>query len=778
MGSASWIVSCPPEPESPKLPQSPAGELVRTPAFPYTQALRGIQLEAPGVVPGYARTVAPTPITVGLLRGLLNRWKLALVVGLTVGAICAAAMWYLSPAKFKVAILFKIEPAEPSILLGPNDRGQVANQGEASVFAADQLNLVKSLDVAHEALHDPRIHEKVLDLTGADLENLNVLRGQKDPDAWLQDELKATIPERTDFLTISLSGQHPKELEALLIAVKEAYFKRYVTADRIEKEKEVKNIEDILDRSESKLTEKKTAYYEKIKADLHSNDQQVWQDRQRYALQKYHGRDQQLSELRARLEQAKYKLAGLEHSAMKPAEIHIPDFRVQEEVDRDAKVRAQRDRVNEIVEKMDQLKNRAQNPSSMRNFTRFEAQLKDAEEQLKIVRKKVEEEVTHRMQFRAAGEASLSLAQVKEQIAVLSKQVDEAKEDVEKLRQEAEKVGGRSVDVEVMRSQLDDQERVLKSLRSRKENLAVELQSKKQRVRYIAGPNDPQFPDYKMQAIFIAIAGLLGLVCGVTGVAYREYRAGKINSSAEVTRDLGLRVVGSLPPLSGRLLGGAGGSTRRDVFNQSLLIESIDGIRTMLLCGDQTETKRTLMITSANAREGKTMLASHLAGSIARTGRKTLLIDCDLRRPGIHRLFDVSESPGISEVLRKEISPADAVRPTRLDDLFVLAAGKCDRVAVEALARNDFPELLAELRNEFDFIIIDSCPILPVPDALLISKHVDAVVLSIRPAVSHSASVFAACERLQAMGVPLLGTVVNGDRTHANGLEYKSLLQT
>jgi capsular exopolysaccharide synthesis family protein len=198
----------------------------------------------------------------------------------------------------------------------------------------------------------------------------------------------------------------------------------------------------------------------------------------------------------------------------------------------------------------------------------------------------------------------------------------------------------------------------------------------------------------------------------------------------------------------------------------------------MLLCGDQTETKRTLMITSANAREGKTMLASHLAGSIARTGRRTLLIDCDLRRPGIHRLFDVSESPGISEVLRKEIAPADAVRPTRLDDLFVLAAGKCDRVAVEALARNDFPELLAQLRNEFDFIIIDSCPILPVPDALLISKHVDAVVLSIRPAVSHSASVFAACERLQAMGVPLLGTVVNGDRTHANSLEYKSLLQT
>src|SRR5262249_30151406 len=231
------------------------------------------------------------------------------------------------------------------------------------------------------------------------------------------------------------------------------------------------------------------------------------------------------------------------------------------------------------------------------------------------------------------------------------------KAEVDDYKKKAEAVGDRSVQLEMMKEELANQETMLKTLRDRKEKLVVENESNKQRVRHIAGPDLPTSPDYKMQAIFIAIAGLLGLVCGVTGVAYREYRAGRINSTAEVTRDLGLRVVGSLPPLSGRLLGGAGGNTRRDVFNQSLLIESIDGIRTMLLSGDQTETKRTLMITSANAREGKTMLASHLAGSIARTGRKTLLVDCDLRRPGIHRLFDVSESPGISEVLRKEISP-------------------------------------------------------------------------------------------------------------------------
>src|SRR5262245_27206239 len=177
MGSASWIVSCPPESESPKPPEAPVGELVRTPALPYTQALRGIQLEAPGVVPGYARTVAPTPMTVGLLRALLNRWKLALVVGLVVGGVCAVAMWYLNPAKYKLAVLFKTEPAKPSILMVANDRGAVANAGEAQVYAADQLSLIKNPAVLDMALTDDKVRDTVKNRLGIDVSELSILNG-------------------------------------------------------------------------------------------------------------------------------------------------------------------------------------------------------------------------------------------------------------------------------------------------------------------------------------------------------------------------------------------------------------------------------------------------------------------------------------------------------------------------------------------------------------------------------------------------------------------------
>src|SRR5262249_56521264 len=94
------------------------------------------------------------------------------------------------------------------------------------------------------------------------------------------------------------------------------------------------------------------------------------------------------------------------------------------------------------------------------------------------------------------------------------------------------------------------------------------------------------------------------------------------------------------------------------------LLESIDGIRTMLLRDASVEATRVVMVTSAVAGEGKTTLASNLATSLARAGRKTLLVDCDLRCPAAHQLFEQTLQPGLSEGLLHEVHLAEAIRPT------------------------------------------------------------------------------------------------------------------
>jgi capsular exopolysaccharide synthesis family protein len=155
-------------------------------------------------------------------------------------------------------------------------------------------------------------------------------------------------------------------------------------------------------------------------------------------------------------------------------------------------------------------------------------------------------------------------------------------------------------------------------------------------------------------------------------------------------------------------------------------------------------------------------LACHLATSLARAGRKTLLIDGDLRRPSIHRLFNLERGLGLCEFLRGEAQVADIVQPTPVADLNLITAGRCDALAVQILAGKNLHALLSTLKEDYDFIIVDSAPVLPVADSLLIGQSVEGVVFSVLRDVSRLPDVQTARERLSVLGVETVGVVVSG----------------
>jgi capsular exopolysaccharide synthesis family protein len=181
-----------------------------------------------------------------------------------------------------------------------------------------------------------------------------------------------------------------------------------------------------------------------------------------------------------------------------------------------------------------------------------------------------------------------------------------------------------------------------------------------------------------------------------------------------------------------------------------------------------------VMITSAVGGEGKTSLASHLSTSLARSGLRTLLIDADLRRPSIHKLFDLPVTAGLSELIRGEVALADAIDSTPIEGLKVLTAGKCDRQTISLLAQGRLGPLFVQLKEQFDFVIVDSSPLLPVADGLMIAQHVDAVLFSIFRDISSKTKVLAASERLHSLGVPILGAVVTGTHGGRYGNNYDS----
>jgi capsular exopolysaccharide synthesis family protein len=190
----------------------------------------------------------------------------------------------------------------------------------------------------------------------------------------------------------------------------------------------------------------------------------------------------------------------------------------------------------------------------------------------------------------------------------------------------------------------------------------------------------------------------------------------------------------------------------------------VDAARAFLLHAARQQETRVVMVTSAVGGEGKTSLATQLAASLARAGRKTLLVDFDLRNPAAHRLFDLPRGPGVAELLRGEASLEAVVHPTANGSLALLPAGQCDEPAVQALAREDLARLFARLKEQFDFVIVDSAPVLPVADTLLVAQHVDGVIFSILHEVSRLPRVYAAYQRLGMLGIRLLGAAVSGTR--------------
>ena len=127
-----------------------------------------------------------------------------------------------------------------------------------------------------------------------------------------------------------------------------------------------------------------------------------------------------------------------------------------------------------------------------------------------------------------------------------------------------------------------------------------------------------------------------------------------------------------------------------------------------------------------------------------------------------HRLFDLPNEEGLCEFLRGDADLAALVRPTGVENLSLVTAGEWDSRAVQALLQNHTRAAFDRLRKEYDFILVDSAPILPVADTLLAAQLVDAVLLSVLQEVSRLPFVYSAYQRLTALGVPVLGAVING----------------
>lgn len=270
---------------------------------------------------------------------------------------------------------------------------------------------------------------------------------------------------------------------------------------------------------------------------------------------------------------------------------------------------------------------------------------------------------------------------------------------------------------------------------------------------------DQPVSPYKLRIFIAALAVGLALGAGVPFLI--EYLDHTVTSIEEVESVFQLRGLGIIPQV-------LSAEQERPVLldegtqGDNNLVENFRVIRANLLSvGNLRKEPQVIMITSSMPKEGKTVVSSNLAISFAKTGAKTLIIDTDLRRGRLHRLFGLRKGPGLSGVLSGQTSIEEACRPTGKEGLTILTAGQHVESGTELLGTPRFAAIMAELRARYDRIIIDTPPVLGLSETSIIQSHVDGVLFVVWGGRTPVRNMKVALELLQANGANLYGFILN-----------------
>jgi len=265
----------------------------------------------------------------------------------------------------------------------------------------------------------------------------------------------------------------------------------------------------------------------------------------------------------------------------------------------------------------------------------------------------------------------------------------------------------------------------------------------------------------------------LGLALGLLAIFGSYYADHRIRRAEEVERQLGLPVLGSLPSLSESDLAARGTVAHREDSGEAA--EAFRTLRTRLTMDAGLRDRKCLVITSAHAGEGKSFVASNLAISFAQDGQRTLLVGADLRRPSLHKVYELGESPGLAELLSSDLDWRAVVRPAGVPGLDLCTAGAPPRHPAELLGRRRMKAFLDGARQVYDRIVVDAPPVLGLSDGLILLGNADGVLLVVRYGFTHSFNARQAVNRLDVGGAPCAGVVFNGvnRRTIANYYYYR-----
>ncbi len=296
-------------------------------------------------------------------------------------------------------------------------------------------------------------------------------------------------------------------------------------------------------------------------------------------------------------------------------------------------------------------------------------------------------------------------------------------------------------------------------LSQRYDELDLQARTQLNNVRILDAAEVPDAPFSPRLLFNAAVALVFGLLGGVSLGLLREYLDDSIATPLDVSAYLHVPYLGHVPRIEKPL----GPEHPPELYTferpQSVAAESMRAIRTLIDMSAEGPV-RCMLVTSAVSSEGKTGTSVRTGVTFAQLGRRVLLIDADLRRPRLHRIFDVERGPGLTDVLNGR-PLEDSVRPTQVPGLTVLPVGTNAARSTEMLASPEMSRVLEVAKEQFDMVLIDTPPSTLIADAAILSRSVDGILMVVRENAASRRLVQQAVSDLRRVGGRVLGVVIN-----------------
>ena len=335
-------------------------------------------------------------------------------------------------------------------------------------------------------------------------------------------------------------------------------------------------------------------------------------------------------------------------------------------------------------------------------------------------------------------------------------------------KQEALAMGRTAIEYGVLSREVESTRSVYQTLLQRAQETGVSGEQRTSNVRVVDVAERPRVPYYPRTGDAVKRGAMWGLTLALLVGFFFEYFDNRIRTLDEIQTHLRLPALGMLPmvrdkPDAAKLL------AERE---SPRFTESLRALRTNVIFSTAESASRSLVVTSTGPNEGKTAVSSHLAAALAETGLRVLVVDGDMRKPRLHEALGIAQEPGLSNLIVGSSKASQVVVKTSVAGLWALPAGRIPPNPAELLGSPRFRDFLLSLRDHFEWVIIDTPPVMAVTDASVIAHRASGVIFVVGSDMVSRDHAAIALEQLERANGKLLGAVLNRVDADRNAYYY------